>query len=146
MEPNIHLNFTAVLIATIATFVFGYVWYTLLFGKMWAAEMKMDMTQKPPASVMIRGMIMMVIGNFLMAFVFAHNIAAWNPLTWGQAASTTPPLTNACMAAFFTFLGFYLPQDMSKMAWENKSWKLFFINAAYHLLSLFVAALILVMM
>jgi len=146
MEPNIQLNWTAVIIAVVANFILGYVWYSVLFGKAWGNAMKMDMTQKPESSVIVKGMLIMIVGNFLMAFVFAHNIAAWNPVTWGQAASSHPPMQNAFAAAFFTWLGFYLPQDMSKMAWENKSWTLFFINASYHFLSLLVAAMILIMM
>ena len=47
-----------------------------------------------------------------------------------------------CLAAFFTWLGFYLPQDLGRIAWENASWKLFFINTCYHFLSLFIAAMI----
>jgi hypothetical protein len=49
-------------------------------------------------------------------------------------------------AAFFTWLGFYLPVDLNRVAWEMKSWKLFFINTGYHLVALVVAAFILVMM
>ena len=144
--PNIEINYVAILIAVVANFVLGFIWYTPLFGKAWAKEMGFDMTQKPPSSVLIKGMIIMVIGNFLLAYVFAHNIAVWDPTTWGQPASTASPMTNACMAAFFTWLGFYVPQDLGRIAWEMKSWKLFFINTSYHLLSLFVVALILIMM
>ena len=146
MEPNIHISMAAIGIAVAANFVFGYVWYTLAFGRMWATAMKMDLTKKPPSSVMVRGMLLMIVGNFLMAFVFALNIAAWNPVTWGQAASAVSPWQNAWMASLFTWLGFYLPQDMSKMAWENNSWKLFFINTGYHFLALYIAAIILVTM
>jgi hypothetical protein len=49
-------------------------------------------------------------------------------------------------AAIFTWLGFYVPNDISVVAWENKSWKLFFINTFYHLGMLLIAATILVMM
>jgi len=147
MEPNIHINMTAVLIAVVANFIFGAIWYMPLFGKAWAKEMKMDPNgPKPPASVMYKGMAIMVIGNFLMAYVFSHNIAVWNPVTWGQAASTMPAMQNAFMAAFFTWLGFYLPQDLGRIAWENSSWKLFFINGVYHFLSLLIAAIILIQM
>ena len=146
MEPNIQLNMIAVLIAVAANFVLGYLWYSPLFGKAWATEMKWDMTQKPPASEMMKGMIFMVIGNFLMAYVFAHNIAVWNPVTWGQAASQMSVGQTAGMAAFFTWLGFYLPGDLGKVAWERHSWKLFFINTAYHFLSLLVVAFILASM
>lgn len=92
---------------------------------------------------MIKGMVIMVIGNFLMAYVFAHNIAVWNPVTWGlEAATDHSSAMMAGMAAFFTWLGFYLPGDLSRMAWENNSWKLFFINTVYHFLTLLVAAMI----
>ena len=147
MEPNIQLSMTAVLIAVVANFIFGAIWYMPLFGKAWAKEMKMDPNgPKPPASVMFKGMSIMVIGNFLMAYVFAHNIAVWNPVTWGQAASAASGCQIACMAAFFTWLGFYLPQDLGRIAWENSSWKLFFINSAYHFLTLLITAMILIMM
>jgi len=147
MEPNIKINMVAVLVAVVANFIFGAIWYMPLFGKAWAKEMKYDPNgPKPPASVMIKGMAIMVIGNFLLAYVFAHNIAVWNPVTWGQAASSISAGQTASMAAFFTWLGFFLPQDLSKMAWENNSWKLFFINTVHHFLSLLIAAMILVMM
>jgi hypothetical protein len=147
MEPNIQIHMTAILVAVVANFIFGAIWYMPLFGKAWAIEMKMDMSgPKPPASAMIKGMSIMVIGNFLMAWVFAHNIAVWNPVTWGQPASAMTSMQIACAASIFTWIGFYLPQDLSKIAWEGSSWKLFFINTAYHYLSLFIAAMILVNM
>ncbi len=143
MEPNININMMAILIAVVANFIFGAIWYMPLFGKAWAKEMKMDPNgPKPPSSVMIRGMSIMVIGNFLMAYVFAHNIAVWNPVTWGQAPYASSAGAMASMAAFFTWLGFYLPQDLGRIAWENASWKLFFINTVYHFLSLLIAAMI----
>jgi hypothetical protein len=147
MEPNIHINMVAVLVAVVANFIFGALWYMLLFGKAWSKEMKIDMTgPKPPASAMIKGMAIMVIGNFLMAYVFAHNITVWNPITWNQPASTMSTGGTAFAAAFFTWLGFYLPQDLNKIAWEKASGKLFFINTTYHFLSLLIAAVILVNM
>ncbi len=147
MEPNINISISAILISVLANFIFGAIWFMALFGKAWAKEMKMDTTgPKPLASVMIKGMSIMVIGNFFMAYVFAHNIAVWNPVTWGQAASSGSSGQTVCMAAFFTWLGFFLPQDLSRIAWENASWKLFFINTVYHFFSLFIAAMILVKM
>ena len=145
--PNIELNYLAIAIAVVANFFLGFLWYTPLFGKPWAKEMGFDMTQKPPAGAMMKGMIIMVIGNFLMAYVFAHNIAVWNPVTWGlPAAPEVSPYAMAGSAAFFTWLGFFLPVDLNTIAWEMKSWKLFFINTGYHLFALIVVAFILVMM
>ena len=140
---EIHINYTAVLIAVVANFIFGFLWYTPLFGKAWAKEMKFDMTQRPPASVFVKGLLIMVIGNFLMAYVFAHNIAAWSFVPGTSEMSNGQ---NAMMAAIFTWIGFYLPGDLTRVAWERHSWKLFFINTVYHLISLIIAAMILVYM
>lgn len=140
---ELHINFTAIAVATVANFFFGFLWYTVLFGMAWAKEQGFDMTVKPPSSVMVKGMIMMIIGNFLMAFVFAHNIAAWSFVPETKTMSFTG---NLASSAIFTWLGFYVPSDLSVVAWERKSWKLFFINTIYHLLSLVIAAVILLAM
>ncbi|WP_317896918.1 DUF1761 domain-containing protein [Aurantibacillus circumpalustris] len=143
MEPNIHINYIAILIAVVANFVLGFLWYTPLFGKTWGKEMGFNMEEKPDPSIMIKGMVFMVIGNFLMAYVFAHNMAVWNPVTWGLEPSTASPSAVATMAAIFTWLGFYFPNDLGSTVWEKKSWKLFWINTGYHFFCLFVAAMIL---
>lgn len=142
MQPNIHINFLAIIIAVIAHFVLGFIWYTPLFGKAWAKELGMNTDQKPPASLLIRGMVFNLIGNFLMAWVFYHNMAVWNPVTWGLPAGPGSPTSWAMMGAIFTWLGFFVPVDLNAVAWEGKSWKLFFINTGYHLLSLIVVAMI----
>lgn len=141
--PNIHINMLAVLVAVVANFVFGFLWYTPLFGKAWAKEMGFDLTKKPPASALIKGMVFMVIGNFLMAYVFAHDIAVWNPVTWGQPDSGMSPFQSGATGAFFVWLGYFVPVDLSAVAWEGKSWKLFGINTVYHFLSLLIAGVIL---
>lgn len=101
--------------------------------------MGMDMSKKPEAGVMAKGMIFMIIGNFLMAYVLANNIFAW-----GQVAgmSDNPTMMRAVMTAVFTWLGFYVPSHLGATVWEEKSWKLTIINLAYHLVTLFVAAII----
>jgi disulfide bond formation protein DsbB len=143
MEQQPQVNVIAVLVATAANFVLGFLWYTPLFGKAWAKEMKFDTSVKPPSSLIIKGMIIMVIGNFLMAYVFAHNNMAWTFVPGMEAYSKPAIISNA---AIFTWLGFYLPGDLSRVAWEGASWKLFGINTAYHLVMLFVAALVLTYM
>ena len=75
---EMHMSMTTILVTVAATFVFGFVWYTVLFGKAWAAEMKFDTNGKVPASEMVKGVLFMLIGNFFMAYVFASNCAAWS--------------------------------------------------------------------
>ncbi len=142
--PNIHINPWAMVIAVVANFILGFLWYTPLFGKMWARELKFDMTQKPPASQLIKGLVFMIIGSILMAFVFSHNIAAWDPASWGQSSSFMSPAGAALSAGIFTWLGFFVPAHLSGVAWEGRSWTLFFIDAGYNLCSLLLMALIFV--
>lgn len=144
MEPIIHLNYLAISIAVVANFIFGFIWYTPLFGKAWARELgiKLEEGQKPPAGALIKGMLMNLIGNFFLAFVLYHNIAVWNPVTWAQPSDGGAAWAYALTASGFTWLGFYLPVDLNTVAWEGKSWKFFFINTTYHLLSLILVAMI----
>jgi len=135
-----HINYAAILVAVIANFFFGFIWYAPLFGKAWAQEMGFDTSVKPPASAMAKGMIIMVIGNFFMAYVFAHNMMAWS---YVPGMDQMPAVGTILNSAIFTWLGFYLPVDLGAIAWERKSWKLFFINTGYHLIMLFIAATIL---
>lgn len=137
------VNYLAIIVATVANFFFGFLWYTPLFGKAWAKELGIVVTGKPPAGALAKGMIMNVIGNFLMAYVFAHNNAAW---------SFVPDMANysnmgiILSSGIFTWLGFYLPVDLNTVAWEQKSWKFFAINTSYHLGSTLIAATILTLM
>ncbi|MCB0488014.1 MAG: DUF1761 domain-containing protein [Cyclobacteriaceae bacterium] len=137
------INYTAIVIAVVANFVLGFLWYTPLFGNAWAKEMGFDRSVKPSGGEMAKGMIIMVIGNFLMAYVFAHNMAAW---TFVPGMNEMPKIGTIMNSAIFTWLGFYMPIDLGAVAWEKKSWKLFGINTGYHLAMLLVAAAILTYM
>lgn len=138
MEMDISI--TAILVAVVAQFIFGFVWYTPLFGKTWAIEMGMDPDAKPESSKMVKMMVLMILGNFLFAWVFAHNMAAWDFVPGMEEAGK---INNTISAAIFTYLGFFLPQDLGIISWEQKSTKLFLINTSYHLIAVIIVAFIL---
>jgi hypothetical protein len=137
---ELQINYAAILVAVVVNFFIGFIWYTPLFGKAWAKEMGFDTSVKPASGQLAKGLIIMVIGNFLMAYVFAHNIAAWTFVPGTDEMGATGTILNS---AIFTWLGFFVPLDLNRIAWEQKSWKLFAINSGYHLLILLVAATIL---
>ena len=137
---ELKINAVAILVAVVINFILGALWFAPLFGKAWAKEMGYDESTKPDKSVMIKGMLFMLLGNFLFAWVFAHNIAAW---TFVPDVSQLGPFPNAMSAAIFTWIGFYLPGHLGSTVWEKKSWKLFAINAGYDLVSLLIVAFIL---
>ena len=137
---ELKINILAILVAVVVNFIIGFLWYTPLFGKAWGKEMGYDPDMKPETSTLLKGMSFMVIGNFLFAWVFAHNIAAWGFVPGVQEMGELP---NAFSAAIFTWIGFYLPSHLGATVWEKHSWKLFAINTGYHLVSLIVVAMIL---
>jgi hypothetical protein len=140
---EMHINMVAILVAVVANFILGFIWYTPLFGKAWAKENGFDTSVKPKSSELAKGMVFMIIGNFFLAWVFAHNIAAWS---YVPGTKEMPAFANIMSATVFTWLGFYFPVDLGTVAWEKKSWKLFFINTGYHFMMLLIAAVILTYM
>jgi len=134
-----HPNMTGILIAVVASFVFGWIWYGPLFGKAWAKELGMSMDQKPSTGFMIKGMIIMLIGCFLTAWVLGSDGMAWRFVPGMQDASA---IKFGFMGGFFTWLGFYLPQHLSRLAWESKSMKLFWINAFHSFIMLQIVAIV----
>lgn len=138
-------NFIAIAIVVVANFIIGWLWYGPLLGKAWAKEMNMDLSEPPDRSVMVRGMLMMLIGNFLMAYVISHNIIAWSHVP-GMENMTDAGISPIVATAFFTWIGFYVPTHIGATTWEKKSWKLTWINLAYHFVTLFVAAFVLIKM
>ena len=144
MQPAIHLNFLSIILASVSCFVLGFLWYSVFFAKPWREEMMPDGSKEYPISKMILALVINFIGCLLMAFVFTHNIQAWNPHTWGQNADFVPPVQAALMSAIFTWLGFYLPQDLNKVSFQSRSWRLFFIDTSFNFCSLLLAAFILI--
>ncbi len=142
MLPVIPLNYLAMGVGVVANVIIGFLWFGPLFGKPWAKEMGLDMSQKPDNKQMFKSLGLMIIGTFLTAFVLSHSLFVWKPSSWNLPGDG-PAWMYGAYAAFYTWLGFYVPLLFGSIAWEGKSWKLFFINAGYNLVSLFAIGFIL---
>jgi hypothetical protein len=141
---GIQINFWAIGIAAVAHFVLGAIWYMPLFGKLWAQEMGYDTeNMESNKGEMIKGMAFMLIGNIMMSWVLAHNIAAWS---FVPGISSIPTVGNIMMSAVFTWLGFFVSVNLGNTVWERKSWTLFFINSGYQLISLILISSIITLM
>ncbi|PJZ26774.1 hypothetical protein CH352_03855 [Leptospira hartskeerlii] len=141
MLPVIPLNYLAILVGVLANVVIGFLWFGPIFGKVWAKEMGYE-NMEPDNKAMIKSMVIMIIGSFLTAYVLAHSLFVWKPSSWNLPGDG-PAWMYGAYAAFYTWLGFYIPMLLGSVAWESKSWKLFFINAGYNLVSLAAIGLIL---
>lgn len=140
--PEISINYLAVILAAVANMAVGMIWYGPLFGRQWMTlmsltpesmkEMKNKMT---PAKAIAGGLVT----AFIMAYVLAHDAFVWGAF-FGEAVN---PAVFALQLAFWIWLGYVATVQVGAVLWEGKPWKLFFLNAAYSLVSLMAMALIL---
>ena len=137
---TLHINIIAVIVAVVINFILGFIWYTALFSKAWTKEMGYDPNMRPDKKAMLKGMVLMVIGNFLFAWVLAFYLAG---LQYIPGAKEMSPFVIGINSAISVWIGFFVPVHLSRVVWEKHSWKLFFINSGYHLVATIVVALIL---
>jgi hypothetical protein len=142
MHPAIHLNWLAILVAVIASFLVGGLWYGPLFGNAWKKEMGVPADAKASGAEMVKSLGLNVIGTFLTAFVLAHEVQVWRPSSWNAGADSAPAVYGF-FGGFFTWLGFAVPVVLNGVSFERKSWKLFFINAAFLFVSFQIIGMIL---
>jgi Protein of unknown function (DUF1761) len=130
-----YINYWAVIVSAVAQMVIGSLWYGPLFGKMWMAEM--NYTSEKMASMKQKGMGMLyaaqAVGSLVTAYVLAHFV--------DYLAVTT--IGGALQLALWIWLGFFVTTALGLVLWEGRSKTFFYVNVAYHLISLAVVASIL---
>jgi hypothetical protein len=134
------INAFAVLLAAVINIVLSFVWYGGLFAKPWTTAMGYDPNMRPDGQTMAKGMLLMLIGNLLFAWVLAFYLAGWKYIPGMEAMGKFSFGFNSALSVF---IGFLMPLHLSKVVWERHSWKLFAINAGYSLLAAIIAGLIL---
>ncbi len=141
MAPDLDINYLAVLACVIAAMPVGWAWYGPLFGKAWAKEMGMEDMPEPKGAEMGRSMALFAVGNLLIAYVLAHvlivsqtaaALAGETPAVWASALDNAIPM----------WLGFFVPIQIGRVAWEKRGWKLVAINGSFDLVRLVLFALI----
>lgn len=134
-----NINFTLVILATIAQFILGALWYSpLLFGKWWMEIMEMTKVSKEELKKLQQGMGPFYLLQLLLSFTATATLAYF---------STLISDFNIYYLALTLWLGFIIPTQISGVIWANtkkKYWlKQIFIMATNQLCSVLLAALIL---
>jgi hypothetical protein len=142
MHPDLHVNYLAMLAALVVKAVLGSLWYGPFFGRIWNRELQLPANYAPPKAVVLRARVLRWIGMALTVYVLALAIAVIRPSSWGMDVDG-PAAWYGFLAALLIWIGFYLPQQLSRVAWEGTSWALLRIHALYHLVALQIAAQIL---
>jgi hypothetical protein len=131
---DIIINFGAVVVATVANYLFGWLWHGPLFGALW---MRLSgITKDSMKSMPLTAGQAMTIGfvtTLLMTYVLAHFAAVWGVMDVGSALEL----------AFWIWFGFAMTTLAGGWLWEGKSFRLFAFNAVYALISLMITAVVL---
>ncbi len=130
------INIWAVLVATLSTFLVGWVWYGPLFGKAWMSAVGLDEEQIEKGNM---GKI------FGLAFVFEF-IMAFNLAMFFYGSPETAAAITAGSGAFYGFLtgfGWVFFALAVNSLYEQKSWKYILINGGYWTVAFTVMGLIL---
>ena len=132
----IKLNYLAIVVAGLLAMPIGALWYSpSLFGIKWLkymgwSEEKMKKQKKEAKKAYMWG----ALASIVMAYVLAHMLRL-------LGASS---LQEALQTAFWLWLGFFAATSISSTLFEDRPFGLYLINAGYYLVSILVAAAILV--
>lgn len=110
-----------ILAGAVVAFIFGALWYTVLFGKTWARlngfSMDGDMSKE--------GMLKPMVLNFLLQAIMAGSVY----YLFSQMIVLS--YTNFLKAVVIVWFGFSFTIYANAALWERKPWALVFLNTAY---------------
>jgi len=124
---EVHVNYLAVLIAAFANYIIAYIWYAVIFSKLWSNLT--GITEMKPNPIKI---ILVFIGALLMSFVLYHEIV------FGDAYTNITGIRGGLMAGFFTWIGFIVPLTLTGVVYEKRSWKLWLLDNMFWFISLLI--------
>lgn len=129
-------NYTAVVASSCIFFIIGSLWFSpLLFSSIWIKELKdhnVKLTE-PSTNVLVSKMLLTFSANFVASLAMAYLVNLTN---------STSAISGLCLGITAVF-GFVLTSIGSVFIWENRSLKLFFIDAGYPALGIIISAIIL---
>lgn len=130
------MNWLAILCAGAAYWVLGYVWYSLLFGKIWAAEIVRHRGERAAPSSSEMGAKM--IGTFI------SNLVAAGAMAYLFHRTGIADLSHAMRLAAAAGIGFAGTALTMAYIWESRPTKVWAIDAGYNFAGAILLALILV--
>ncbi len=125
-----NINHLAVLVTVVAAQVLGYLWYSVLFGKLWAPGYRLEsdvMAQVNPAYV---------------GFTFAGSIAFGYAMAIGFALSGVTGVASGLGAATLVIVGFVLPRYLLHAIFARVATKSILIDLGFDLVVTLVTGVI----
>ncbi|MCW3117416.1 MAG: rane protein [Chitinophagaceae bacterium] len=130
-----HINWLAVIVAAVAYFMIGGLWYSkVLFGTRWAALQKIDMNDPG----MKKGVAAIMFYSFLLMLLNVIGLAIF------VARLDLTLISSGLKLGLVTGLFFCVTAVSISFVYERKPPALYFISGGYQLLGNIIAAIILV--
>jgi len=124
-----NVNWLAIVTAAISAFIIGGIWYGPLFGKIWMSEF--SFTDEGLAK---RNQTKIFAGTLLLNVLIALNMSLF--------LGAEVDLKTALIAGFLTGFGFVTPLIGVFYLFEEKSMKLFLVNAGFSIITFSLIGLI----
>lgn len=137
---EVQVNFVAVGLATLSSFVVGGIWYAKpVFGNTWAKLVKLDDAKMKAGAA--KAFAKTAVMSFLTAYVLAHVTYLSNSFYTENSF-----LVNALMTGFWVWLGFQATAIMVHDAFEQRATKLTIMNIGNQLFTIMAMALVIGML
>ena len=139
---NVEVNYLAVLLAAIANMVVGFLWYSkILFAKPWMEASGMTEEKiEAQSGQMTRTYIISFVGALVMAYVLFHVMALSENFFHYERFQT------GLTSAFWMWLGFIAPVQLTEVLFGGKSLRLYGINTGYQLAAMLAMGAVLGLM
>jgi len=130
----VHLNYLAVLVAAVAVFVLGWLWYSpLLFYKPWMRLRGLDPGAAMAGAKMPTGKLLIeLVRCFVLACVVARLVALLGVSSW----------MGAVHVGLSLWVGFPVILLTGSVLWDNVPWRVAAIHAGDWLVKLLVIPII----
>lgn len=138
---GIKLNYWAILVCVMISFFLGYLWFSVIFSKVWLELMDFKDLKKPSASDMMKSMGISLVGTLITTLVIALFMNVVRVIMIFAGGGGNSPM-YAIYLCLILWLGFSIPMHLNRVSWEFKSFKLVILNSSYDLVRYLISGII----
>ena len=127
---SVSVDWLAIVVASVASFIFGWIWYGPLFGKIWLKGSGMSGKEmKKHKGGMGGKMIWSFVGTLVMSYVLS------NVIVWAGVSG----FNDVAMLGAWLGIGFFAATTLlGEVLWKGRPWKFFLLNSVYWILNLII--------
>lgn len=127
-----HVNWLSLILASLAYFLLGAVWYGGIFSKVWVRLSGLN----PDDPNMKKGAALTMISSFLFMLISCFGLTIFRQMM------PMNNYTDAFHLAVLISIGFITPAISIGYLYNKKPAALYFIDCGYHILGLIIASMI----